>query len=74
MGGFHQLRVRQKTICKRHSIIGYQKWLVDAGVVAAGCADAVAESQEYENKQGIVLRCGATQSGNINKKISRSEY
>ena len=35
MDGFHQLRVRQETIFKRHNIMNYCKWLTDAGVVAA---------------------------------------
>ena len=47
MGGFSQLRVRKKTICKRQNIIGYHKWLADAGVVASGCADTVLEGRHY---------------------------
>ena len=47
MSGFCQLRVRKKTICKRYNIIGYHKWLADAGVVASGCADTVLEGRHY---------------------------
>ena len=39
MSGFHKLRVQQKTIFKLHNIMGYCKWLIDAGVIAAGSAD-----------------------------------
>ena len=41
MGGFCQLRVRQKTICKQHNIISYHKLLTTAGAAAARLADAV---------------------------------
>ena len=42
MGGFYQLRVRQKTICKQHNIISYHILLTTAGVVAGRLANAVA--------------------------------
>ena len=32
MGGFHQLRVRQKTIHKRYACLAFKTWFVDAGV------------------------------------------
>ena len=31
MGSFHQLKVRQKTIFKRHNIMSYRVWLTDTG-------------------------------------------
>ena len=36
MGGFHQLRVFQKILFKRHSVIGYGDWFWDSGVIADG--------------------------------------
>ena len=36
LGGFHQLRVLQKIIFKRHGVIGYKDWFVDAGTIAEG--------------------------------------
>ena len=45
MVGFYQLRVRKKTICKRHNIIGYHKWLTDAGVVASGKLDVIMKNE-----------------------------
>ena len=48
MEGFHQLHVRQKTIFKRHSIKGYQKWVVDAETVAFGSAGAAVEGRHYD--------------------------
>ena len=53
MGDFHQLTVRQKTIFKRHNIMGYHKWLTDAGVVAAGYADAAVEGRHYYSNMRI---------------------
>ena len=53
MGGFHQLGVRQKTIFKRYSIKGYQKWVVDAETVAFGSAGAAAEGCHYYRNMRI---------------------
>ena len=39
MGGFHQLRVRQKTINKRYACLASKTWFVDAAVIAEGSAD-----------------------------------
>ena len=53
MGRFHQLRVRQKTIFKRHSIKGYQKQVVDAETVAFGSAGVAVEDRHYYRKMII---------------------
>ena len=53
MGGFCQLRVRQKTICKQHNIISYHKLLTTAGVAAARLADAVAWGSYYYGNMSI---------------------
>ncbi len=47
MGGFHQLRVRQRLIFKRHSCVGYKDWFVDAGIIAAGSVDKAFEGKHY---------------------------
>ena len=47
MGGFHQLRVRQKLLFKRHSCRGYKQWCVDAGIIASGSADQAFEGRHY---------------------------
>ena len=47
MGGFHQLRVRQKTIYKRHAVKGLQQWCTDSGTVATGSSDAAIEGRHY---------------------------
>ena len=47
MGGFHQLRVRQKTIYKRYYCLGMKKWFIDAGVIAEGSADMATEGRHY---------------------------
>ena len=47
MNGFHKLRVQQKTIFKLHNIMGYCKWLTDAGVIAAGSADTYVKGRHF---------------------------
>ena len=47
MGRFRQLRVKQKTVFKRHSIKSYQKWVVDAEAVAFGSAGVTIEGRHY---------------------------
>ena len=39
MGGFHQLRVHQRLIYKRHAVMGYRDLFVDAGVIAERSVD-----------------------------------
>ena len=39
MGGFHQLRVRQKLLYKRFLCLGLKEWCVDAKTIASGSAD-----------------------------------
>ena len=43
MGGFHQLRVRQRLLHKRHTVRGYKQWWIDAETVASGSADQAME-------------------------------
>ena len=47
MGGFHQPRVRQKTIHKQYACLAFKTWFVDAGVIAEGSADMVLEGRPY---------------------------
>ena len=47
MGRFHQLRVRHKTIFKRHSIKSYQKWVVAAETLVFGSAEVAVEGRHY---------------------------
>ena len=47
MGGFHQLRVRQKTIYKRHAVKGYQTWCTDAKTIAVCSAGSAIEGRHY---------------------------
>ncbi len=47
MGGFHQLRVRQRILHKRHSCKGYKSWWVDAGTIAEGSASRAEEGGHY---------------------------
>ena len=47
MGGFHQLHVRQKTLCKRHGYLGYKEWFVDAGIIAPGSVERAFSGYHY---------------------------
>ena len=47
MGGLHQLSLRYKTIIKRHSIKGYQKWVIDVETVAFGSTGASVKGRHY---------------------------
>ena len=47
MGGFHQLRVRQRILYKRHGCMGYKSWWIDAGDIVSGSADKAAEGHHY---------------------------
>lgn len=47
MGGFHQLRVCQRLIHKRHAAKGYKQWWVDAEIIASGSADKAIEGGHY---------------------------
>ena len=47
MGGFHQLRVRQRILHKRHGCMGYKSLWIDAGVIPSGSADKSAEGNHY---------------------------
>jgi hypothetical protein len=47
MGGFHQLRVLQRIIYKRHACKGYQSWWVDAGTIAFGSSENAFNGGHY---------------------------
>ena len=57
MGGFHQLRVFQKLLFKRHYCRGYKQWCVDAGVIAPGPADQAFEGRHYYRSMRIHKEC-----------------
>ena len=54
MGGFHQLRVRQKTIYKRYACLELKKWFVDAEVIAEGPSAAAIEGRHYYRNMGLL--------------------
>ena len=47
MGGFHQLRVHQRLIYKRHAVMGYRDLFVDAGVITEGSVNKAFEGGHY---------------------------
>ena len=47
MGGFHQLRVRQRLIFKRHAIMRYIEWFVDSGTISPGSVDNAFSGNHY---------------------------
>ena len=53
MGGIHQLRVRQKTIHKRHAVKEYQAWCTNSNIIATGSSDSVIEGRHYYRSMRI---------------------
>ena len=53
MGGFHQLRVFQRILYKRHGVFGYQSWYADAGVIAEGSGEQAFKGQHYYRSMRI---------------------
>ena len=51
MGGFHQLRVKQRLIYKRFSCIGIKEWCINARVIALGSATQAMEGHHYYRLQ-----------------------
>ena len=47
MGGFHQLRVRQRLIFKPHAIMGYKEWFMDSGTISPGSVDNAFGGNHY---------------------------
>ena len=47
MGGFHQLRVRQKQMHKRYVCLDFKSWFIESGVIANGSADQEIEGRHY---------------------------
>ena len=54
MGGFHQLRVRQKQIYKRYACLNFKSWFIDSGVIAKGSADQAIEGRHYYRSMRIL--------------------
>ena len=57
MGGFHQLRVRQKLLFKRHGCGGYRQWCVDSDIIASGSADQAFEGRHYYRSMRVHKEC-----------------
>ena len=47
MGGFHQLRVKQRLIYKRSNCVGIKEWRIDIGIIAPGSAAQAIEGHHY---------------------------
>ena len=56
MGGFHQLRVRQKTIHKRYARLLSKTRFVDAGVIAECSADMALEGRHYYRNMRLMKK------------------
>ena len=57
MGGFHQLRVKQRLLFKRYSFRGMKQWCVDAETIADGSADQAFEGRHYYRCMRIHKEC-----------------
>ena len=47
MGGFHQIRVKQRLIYKSSNCIGTKECCIDAGIIAPGSAAQAIEGHHY---------------------------
>ena len=47
MGGFHQMRIRQRIISKRHAVMGYKEWFVESGIISPGSVDHAFNGGHY---------------------------
>ena len=57
MGGFHQLRVKQKLLFKHNFCCGFKEWSIDAGVIAHGSADQAWEGRHYYQCMHVHKEC-----------------
>ena len=57
MGGFHQLRVMQRLLYKRHFTKGYREWCVDAKTIAEGSVDQAFEGRHYYRSMRMHKEC-----------------
>ena len=57
MGGFHQLRVRQKQICKQYACLDFKSWFIDSGVIVKDSADQAIEGRYYYRSMRILKEC-----------------
>ena len=54
MGGFHQLRVRQKQIYKRYACLDFKSWFLGSRVIAKGSTDQAIEGRHYYQSMSIL--------------------
>ena len=47
------MRVMQRTVYKRHALIGYHKWVKDAKTIAPGSSDTAVERRHYYRNMRI---------------------
>ena len=57
MGGFHQLRVKQRLIYKRSNCIGIKEWCIDAGIIASGSVAQAIEGHHYYRCMHLHKEC-----------------
>ena len=56
IGGFHMLKIMIKLIGKRHELLSYKEWFVDAGGIIAPIADLAASSTGTMMQKTTVLK------------------
>ena len=57
MGCFHQLRVMQRLLYKRHFLKGYREWCVNAKTIAEVSIDQVFEGRHYYRSMQMHKEC-----------------
>ena len=57
MGGFHQLRVMQRILYKRHHCNGYMEWCIDAKTIAKRSTEQAFEGRHYYRSMRLHKEC-----------------
>ena len=57
MGGFHQLRLKQRLIYKRSNCTGIKEWYIDVGIILPGSAAQAIEGDHYNRCMNLHQEC-----------------
>ena len=57
VGGFHQLRVKQRLIYKCSNCIGIKEWCIDAGIIAPCSVAQAIEGRHYYRRMHLRKEC-----------------
>ena len=57
MGGFHQLRLKQRLIYKRSNCTGIKEWYIDVGIILPGSTAQAIEGHHYNRCMNLHKEC-----------------